>query len=137
VTPERGVRSSAASFLLDSTVIIDFLRGRPQTVERVRMLHTGGASLGCCPINLIEVFTGMRDAEAARTIEFLDSLEFYDLNKAAGKIAGESLRQYRVKGITLSLSDVSMASIAIANDLVLLTDNVNHYPQAELRVETI
>jgi predicted nucleic acid-binding protein len=79
----------------------------------------------------------MRDAEAARTIEFLDSLEFYDLNKAAGKIAGESLRQYRVKGITLSLSDVSMASIAIANDLVLLTDNVNHYPQAELRVETI
>ncbi len=136
MSPDKSMRSRGA-FLLDSTVIIDYLRGRAQAVERVKMLHAGGASLGCCPINLIEVFAGMRDEEAARTIEFLDSLEFYELDKEAAKTAGGSLRQFRVEGITLSLSDVSIAGIAIVNDLVLLTDNAKHYPQAELRIEAI
>jgi hypothetical protein len=33
--------------------------------------------LGCCPINVTEVYMGMRPEEAGKTDEFLASLEFY------------------------------------------------------------
>ncbi len=121
-------------FLLDTTVIIDFLRGKPQTVQEIRDLNEQGASMGCCPINIIEVLAGMRQKEESATLAFLESLEFYDLDAPSAQIAGDSLRHSRGKGITLTLADVAIAGVAIANDLTLLTDNARHYPQKDIKI---
>ncbi len=124
-----------ANYLLDTTVIIDYLRGREKAVKLLNKLSSEGALLGCCPINIIEVYTGMREKEREVTEEFLDSLEYYELTKEIKKQAGEYKRSYRRKGITLSLPDVAIASIAIANDLILLSDNSKHYPMPELKLQ--
>lgn len=123
-------------YLLDSTVVIDFLRGKKETITLIKKLFSEGSSLSCCPINIIEVYTGMREKERQSTEEFLNSLEYYDLTKEIAKQAGEYRRSYRKKGITLSLPDVVIAAIAIANNLLLLTDNREHYPMPELNLKT-
>jgi predicted nucleic acid-binding protein len=123
-------------YLLDTTVIIDYLRGRRETVAVIRRLFSEGSSLGCCPINIIEVYAGMKEQETEIIEEFLDGLEHYELTKEVSRSAGEAKNAYRRKGITLSVPDVAIAAIAIANGLVLLADNPRHYPMPELKVQT-
>jgi len=55
------------NYLLDTTVIIDYLRGRPEVVGLIKRLFAEGSSLGCCPINIIEVYAGMRKKEREGT----------------------------------------------------------------------
>jgi len=125
------------SYLLDTTVIIDYLRGRPEVVGLIKRLFAEGSSLGCCPINIIEVYAGMREKEREDTEEFLENLEYYELSKGIARQAGGSKREYQKKGITLSLSDVAIASIAMANDLTFLTDNQKHYPMSKLKIKEL
>jgi predicted nucleic acid-binding protein len=45
--------------------------------------------------------------------------------------AGLLRRDWRLKGHTLSFTDVIIAATAIANSLTLLTDNRKHFPMPE------
>ena len=74
----------------------------------------------------------MKEKERKVTEEFVDSLESYELTKEIAKQAGEYKKKYQQKGISLSLPDVAIAAIAVANDLILLTDNQGHYPMPKL-----
>ena len=64
-----------STFLLDTSVIIDALnnrRGRPAfLLELVKAGHV----LACCPINITEVYTGLRPKEEAATEELFASLQ--------------------------------------------------------------
>ena len=124
-----------ANYLLDTTVIIDYLRGKEKAVKLLKKLYYEGSLLDCSPINIVEVYTGMKEKEREVTEDFLDSLEYYDLTKEIAKQAGEYKKSYREKGITLSFPDMLIASIAIAYDLILITDNSKHYPMPELKLQ--
>jgi len=123
-----------AKYLLDTTVIIDYLRGKDKIVKLIRKLFFFFFLLGCCPINIIEVYAGMKEKEREVTEEFIDSLENYELTKEIAKQAGEDKKKYQREGISLSLPDVAIAGIAVANDLILLTDNQKHYPMPKLKI---
>lgn len=126
-----------ANYLLDTTVIINCLRGEKETVEFLTKIALEGSFAGCCLINIVEVYAGMRDKEREATEKFLDSLEYYEVTKPIAKQAGGYKRQYLNKGVTLSLSDAIIAAVAISNDLVLLTDNPKHYPMPEISLQLI
>jgi len=76
---------------------------------------------------------GMRPHEAVRTEEFLSSLEFYPVTWEIAKYAGTLYREWRQKGLTLALQDLTVAAIAITNGLQLATDNPKDFPMSELR----
>ena len=126
-----------ANYLLDTTVIIDCLRGRKETVDFLTELASEGSAVGCCAINIAEVYAGMRENERGVTKKFLDSLEYYEVTRNLAELAGEYKREYAGKGITLSLSDVIIAAVAISNNLMLVTDNLRHYPMPELNIKQI
>jgi len=126
-----------ARYLLDTTVIIDFLRGKESIVSLLKRLADEGASLGCCPINIAEVYSGMREEEREVTEEFLDCLEFHPITREVAKMAGEIRRRYLRRGVTIPLPDAMIAAVAIANDLILLTGDKRHYPMPELKVEEV
>ena len=121
-----------ATFLLDTCVIIDALnnkRGRPALLlDLVRSGHV----LACCPINITEVYAGMRPKEEAATEGFLASLQHFPIAPPAARLAGEFKRDYARKGTTLNLGDVIIAAVAIHNALTLLTDNTKDFPMAGL-----
>ena len=126
-----------ANYLLDTTVIIDCLRGRKEVVEFLTELASEGLIVGCCAINIAEVYAGMKENERQVTRRFLDSLEYYEVTRNLAELAGGYKREYAGKGITLSLSDVIIAAVAISHNLILVTDNLRHYPMPELDIKQI
>jgi len=126
-----------ANYLLDTTVIIDCLRGKGETVEFLGGIASEGSVAGCCLINIIEVFAGMREKERQVTKKLLDSLEYYEVTKELAEQAGEYKREYMKKGVTLSFSDITIAAVAIRNNLVLATDNPRRYPMTGLNLKQV
>jgi len=126
-----------ANYFLDTTVVIDCLRGKSEAVELLTGIASEGSVAGCCLVNIIEVYAGMKDKEREATEKLLESLEYYEVTKDIAKQAGEYKRQYREKGITLSLSDVIIAALVISGDLVLVTNNPKHYPMPEIKLKQI
>jgi len=126
-----------ANYLLDTTVLIDCLRGKSEAVEFLGRIAAEGSVAGCCLINIVEVYAGMRDKEREATEKLLESLEYFEVTKDIAKQAGEYERQYRQRGITLSLSDVIIAAVAISDNLMLVTGNPKHYPVPEISLKQI
>jgi predicted nucleic acid-binding protein len=122
------------SYLLDTTVIIDALNDRQNRKLLLLDLLKQGHLLGCCPINVTEVYAGLRPKEEAATEEFLQSLQYYQITWPIARLAGLLKRDYRRKGKTLTVSDAIIAAVAIHHKLTLLTDNVRDFPMKELAI---
>lgn len=80
-------------------------------------------------INPLQVHPEKRGLET-----FLRSLEFYGVTWDVAQLAGDLFRQWRRKGQTLGLADVTIAAVALTHQLVLVTDNRKHFPMPELQI---
>lgn len=121
-----------ATFLLDTSVIIDAVNGKRGRNQLLRDLLGQGHLLACCPINVTEVYAGMRSHEESKTLKLLQSLQYYPLAWPIARLAGELKRDYSRKGVTLATTDVTIAAVALYHELALMTDNTRHYPMKEL-----
>ncbi len=123
-----------ASYLLDSSVIIDAINGKRERLKFLRELVEQHHRLGCCAINVTEVYAGMLPHEESRTEELLESLDYFDITWDVAKKAGLLKRDLARKGKTLALADVTIAAVAIENSLTLITDNLKDYPMKEIKL---
>ena len=121
-----------ATFLLDTSVIIDSINGKRNRSQILRDLLQQGHLLACCPINVTEVYAGMRSPEETRTLNLLQSLQYYPVTWPIARLAGELKRDYSRKGITLASTDVTIAAVVLYHQITLITDNLKHYPMKEL-----
>ena len=125
-----------AAVLLDTTVLIDLLRGRAGAVARVQGLRRSGDRPCVCAINVEEVERGLRgDQEAEAAQRLLDGLEIVALGRAEGRQAGMWRRAFGLRSITLSQADCLIASAVMACGGWLATGNPADFPMRELRVE--
>ncbi|MCX5999480.1 MAG: type II toxin-antitoxin system VapC family toxin [Chloroflexi bacterium] len=122
-------------FLLDSDVIIWFLRGKKETKGLLLEVQRQGVP-GCSPISIVEVQMGVRDGERDKTNMFLDSLDVYAIDRATANKAGEYIREYGRRGIRLSPPDAMIAATCVLNDLVLVSYNSRHYPMPDVRLRS-
>jgi predicted nucleic acid-binding protein len=125
-----------ANYLLDTTAIIDYFRDKKDVAELLEKFCFEGGLLGCCPVNIVEVYEGMRNKERVATDEFLNSLECYPITREIGILAGELKRKYSQKGITLSTADTLIAATTIKNRLILVTNNSKHFPEKEITLSS-
>jgi predicted nucleic acid-binding protein len=123
-----------ATILLDTSVIFDHLNGRYGRTEFLDGLIGQGYVLACCPVNITEVYAGLRPGEVVKTDAFLDSLEFLPVTPAIARQAGLLRRDWQKKGHTLSYTDVSIAAVALSDKIPLLTGNRKHFPMPELQL---
>ena len=121
-----------ATYLLDTSVIIDALNNKRGRRDLLLGLVKQGHFLACCPINVTEVYAGMRPREETTTEEFLRSLEYYHLTWPVARLAGLLKRDYGRKGTSLTVSDATVAAVALVHELTLMTDNVKDFPMKEL-----
>ena len=121
-----------AIYLLDTSVIIDALNGKRGRREFLLGLVKQGHLLACCPINVTEVYAGMRQKEEAATEEFLRSLEYYHLTWPVARLAGLLKRDLARKGTTVTVADATIAAVAIVHELTLMTDNVKDFTMKDL-----
>ncbi len=120
--------------LLDTTVLIDALRGRP-VVQRVRHLRDSSGVPWICAINVEEVLRGAGPTEEESAVRFLGGLHLAPLGRAEGIRAGAWRRDYARRGVTLSQADCLIAAAAVGLGARLATGNPKHFPMPELDVE--
>ena len=120
--------------LLDTTVLIDALRGRP-VMERIRQLRGSSPPPFICAINVEELWRGARRGEEATIRRLLRGLRIAPLGEAEGETAGRWRRDFAAKGITLSQADCLVAAAAAGVGAHLATGNPRDFPMKELVVE--
>ena len=121
-----------ATFLLDTSVIIDAINAKRDHGPFLKGLLEQGHLLACCSINVSEVYAGLRPKDEAVTQELLESLEYYPITWGIARLAGLLKRDYARRGVTLAPTDVTIAAVALYHHLTLITDNLKHYPMTEL-----
>jgi predicted nucleic acid-binding protein len=124
-----------AMILLDTTVLIDLLRGRPAVIERVKTLRATGDTPQTCAINVEEVVRGLRPPEHDPARRLFAGLRVVLLGDHEGWQAGAWRRQFASRGETLSQADCLVAAAAIATNARLATGNPRHFPFEGLTVE--
>ncbi|MDP9387282.1 MAG: PIN domain-containing protein [Actinomycetota bacterium] len=120
--------------LLDTTVLIDALRGRP-AADRLRALRRAGDTPFVCAVNVEEVMRGLRKGEEAGARRLLTGLRTASLGRDEGCRAGRWRRELAATGTTLSQADCLVAAAAVGIGARLATGNPNDFPMAELAVE--
>jgi len=126
-----------ADYLLDTTVIIDHLRGIEKVSRFLEQIGLKGDTAGCCCINIAEVYSGMLEKEKEKTDIFISSLFFYEITRNISKTAGRLRQKYAKKGITLSTSDAIIGAASLIYDLTLATKNIKHYPFPDIKIEEV
>lgn len=116
--------------LLDSDIIIDFLRRKQESIDLLKTL-VGKGSVGCSSLSIIEVAGGMRPGEEKATYTFFRGLKIYSVTEKISWLAAEQQRKLRVKGITIGTVDATQAAICLLNNLILVTSNKRHYKDIE------
>lgn len=123
-----------AAVLLDSTVLIDALRGRG-AVTRIRGLRSKSDRAVVSPINVEEIVRGLRNAERDPAMRFLRGLGLVSLDRAQAVQAGTWRREYAARGQTLAQADCLIAAAALRAGGRLATGNPRDFPMPELTVE--
>jgi len=126
-----------AGYLLDTTTIIDHLRGNKEVNSFLEEIGQNGDIVGCCCINVAETYTGMKEKEKEKTNRFIESLYYFEVTKKIAKLAGRLRQEYVEKGKTLATTDVIIAATAITYSLILITKNIKHYSFPELEIKEI
>jgi predicted nucleic acid-binding protein len=121
-----------ATYLLDTSVIIDALNNKRNRRDLLLNLLRQGHLLACCPINVAEIYAGLRPKEEPATEEFLRTLEYYHITWPVARMAGLLKRDHHRKGVTLTIADATIAAVAIVHELTLMTDNVKEFSMKEV-----
>ena len=125
-----------AAILLDTTVIIDLLRGRGDALRRLEALRRAGDVPYVCAINVEELWRGARgNAEEKKLIQLLEGLRVVTLGSEEGERAGRWRRDFARKGVTLGQAACLIAAAAVAIGAPLATSNTRDFPMPELVVE--
>ena len=124
-----------AAVLLDTTDVIDLLRGRPGTIGRLRALRDGGDLAYVCAITVEETVRGLRPDEHTAARALFSGLRTAQLGADEGWRAGEWRLRFAASGATLSQADCLIAAAALSARARLATGNPRDFPMEELAVE--
>jgi predicted nucleic acid-binding protein len=123
-----------ATYVLDTTVLIDFLGGRARAVSSVKELSQEQHDLCTCCICVAELYSGLSAGATRVADQLMSGLTYLDVTADEARLAGSIRYQYARRGIALSTTDTIVAAVAIANDATLVTANVRDFPTEELRL---
>ena len=132
-TPDGSGDMSAV--LLDTTVLIDLLRGRSGAVGRLRFLREAGDQPHACAVNVEEIVRGLREPEEAAPRTLFEGLRIVPLGSEEGWRAGAWRRRFAASGVTLAQADCLVAAAALSIGGRLATGNPKDFPMPELRIE--
>jgi predicted nucleic acid-binding protein len=115
-------------WLLDTSVLIDHLRGHAACSAWLHGEAAGGASLWSPTVVRTETLAGMRPREAKATYKLLDAIEWHDLTIAIADRAGTLARTYLRSHPGIDTVDYLVAASALELGATLATKNLKHYP---------
>lgn len=124
---------------LDSSIIIDFLRNKQETLNKIRKLYESNAELSTSSINVFELLKGaLRSSKETpeKVYSFLSNIKILNFDSESAKKSAEIFEELRKRGELIDIADLMIASVVIMNNETLLTDNRKHFERiSEIRFE--
>ncbi|MBZ5564450.1 MAG: type II toxin-antitoxin system VapC family toxin [Acidobacteriia bacterium] len=119
--------------LLDSDILIDFLRGRAAAWSLLADLQARGEAPLISTVSVAEILAGAQRGEEEATERLLSVLERIPVSEGIARAAGGFLRAYQ-RSHGLELGDALVAATALATGATLITRNTKHYPMPQIEV---
>jgi len=121
-----------SSVCLDTSVLIDNLRGKKQTVEFIRKLEETGRTLATTAVTSFELYYGAyrskrRDKNLSATKVLLARLVIVDLTDDSANEAGRILALLEERGNLIGFRDALIAAITITHKMTLVTRDTEHF----------
>ena len=116
---------------LDTNIVIEFLCSNKLVTRKILNAHDAGETLVICSVVYYEVMRGFDLNRVTRKqIKFnqlYSETEHFILDDKAAVIAAEIYRYLSKRGQKIEDDDIFIAAITLANDAILITDNVKHF----------
>ncbi len=117
--------------ILDSDVIIDYLKGKKEAVEAVNKF---GDEAATTEISLFEIFYGVYlnknfdEEERLSAEEFFNSINVFSFDSGCGEISAKILASLDKQGLAIEQNDCFIASVTLKNGFnKILTGNKKHF----------
>ena len=126
--------------LLDTSILIAFLRGESRVVNRVEEYLKKFDRLSLSIITYYEILRGLKYLGNKRKLkefeELMDKCEIVLLDRDIVKKASEIYAELKKKGELIEDADILIAATCIIKGYILITDNEKHFKRIEgLEVE--
>ncbi len=118
--------------LLDSDVIIAWLRGLEPFRSIIPGMLEKGNGLSWTVVSVAEIFAGVRPKEEQEVEKLFLILESLPLTEEIGRQAGRYLASY-ARSHSVELGDAMVAAAACVYGIPLWTLNKKHYPMKDIR----
>lgn len=116
------------TIVVDTSVLIDHLRGHEGAKNALRDAASAGARFAGSVLTRVEILAGMRGAEEAKTTALLASLEWIAVDEPLADQAGRLANQYSRSHPGVDPVDYVIAATATELEAELWTRNVKHFP---------
>ena len=129
--------------IIDTDILIDFLRNRKESVEFVTQLEEKKIILSSTAINAFELYYGAhKSKQSAKTLQatknLLDRLVLFPLTLRSAQRAGYIYAELELKGNPIGLRDTFIAAIALTRRCSIATKNTVHFKKVkDLTVITV
>jgi len=116
------------STLLDTSVLVDYLRGVEPAEKLVKQVVGDGEPASASVLTRIELSVGMRPSERRRTDALVAAIRWWPVDAQIADEADSLARRYGPSHSGIDAVDYCLAATARVHDLELLTLNVRHFP---------
>ena len=117
--------------ILDTTFLIDVLRGREDVTKRVEDLDARGSPF-VSSVTVMELWEGIHladatEAERAAVEELLTEIDEFPFDRECAMVAGRLSADLMTAGDPIDESDVMIAATGLVHDQSVVTRNVDHF----------
>lgn len=115
--------------VLDTSVLIDHLRGRPPAATRlIPAVLARGDELWSSYVVRAELLAGMRVDEETATRDLMRLVSWVEVDESVSEAAGALGRRYLRSHPGIEVADLIVTAVAQALDAEIKTTNLKHYP---------
>jgi tRNA(fMet)-specific endonuclease VapC len=123
-----------SGYLLDSNVVIDWLKGTQAAIELLQRLSDEAEPVAVNAISVAETYSGLFPEDRERVARLIDRFEYWEVDLESARAAGALRFAYARRGRALALADTLLAAQAMVREATLVTNNARDFPYPELRI---
>lgn len=127
------------NIVIDSDILIYFLKGQPEIVNKLSTYPI--ENVFTTRINVTELLYGAynslkKEQNLSKISSFLENFHILEFDQEASIIFAQEKARLKQNGILIADMDLMISSITIANDFSLVTNNVKHFDRIKnLKIE--
>lgn len=116
-------------YLIDSDVLIDFLKNKNETVDFFSKIDRSEISTSIICVG--EILEGLDKNKSEKFLKFINLINVVNIDLSVIIQFSKIRKQLRKQGNLIDNFDILIAATCLVNDLILITNNLKHFKRIE------